>query len=347
MQKPAYPRSDKVSFTRQTTAGIKESDRAKSDARTHLDEDVSRNEARGKLTASSYRHIVSSSHHNASRDEASSDSEDERRKPRDYTDRHQDDAKGTGAITSDTYDYESPVEFSPRPPVMSGARDRATASVSSNSEGSLSDSASDSDDNSSESDLDVRAIQRKAHRRSRALKRGKHLKAHRRDRTSRSESPAGRSSRIKSRSRSLESRERSRSPKRSKPVPKEKHGEDPSWKSEFKKWTKSDRIRKNHETHHKRSPSKKRKKSRRARTESLSAFSAVEHVHLGVLVSDLAASSYEESDEMYYQELIMESPTEVTLAAGSASSSSEDPPQRFFDDLLARPEHVARQMKAD
>ena len=101
MQKPAYPRSDKVSFTRQTTAGIKESDRAKSDARTHLDEDVSRNEARGKLTASSYRHIVSSSHHNASRDEASSDSEDERRKPRDYTDRHHDDAKGKGAITSE------------------------------------------------------------------------------------------------------------------------------------------------------------------------------------------------------------------------------------------------------
>jgi hypothetical protein len=45
---------------------------------------------------------------------------------------------------------------------------------------------------------------------------------------------------------------------------------------------------------------------------------------------------------MYYQELIMESPTEVTLAAGSASSSSEDPPQEFFDELLARPEHVAR-----
>jgi hypothetical protein len=35
-------------------------------------------------------------------------------------------------------------------------------------------------------------------------------------------------------------------------VPKEKHGEDPSWKSEFKKWTKSDKIRKNHETDHKR-----------------------------------------------------------------------------------------------
>jgi hypothetical protein len=65
-----------------------------------------------------------------------------------------------------------------------------------------------------------------------------------------------------------------------------------------------------------------------------------------VLVSNLIASSDDESDEMDYQEL-MESPIEVTLAPSrsastSSSSSSADPPQEFFDELLARPEHVAR-----
>ena len=321
--------------TRQTSAEIRESERARSAKRSHPKEDDSRDGKRGKSKQSSSHHSNRSIHHHASQDAASSDSDEEGQKPRDYTDEHQDDAKGKGAITSDTDDYESP-------PVISGSQERATETGSTDSEGSYSDSESNSDDSSSESDLDVRASQRKALGRSRALKRGKHLKAHRRDRTSRSESPAGRSSRIESRSRSPESRERSRSPKRSKPLPKERHGEDPSWKSEFRKWTRSDRIEKKHETDHKRSPSKKRKKSRRTRTESLSALSTVEHVHLGMLVSDLAASSDDESDEMDYEELILESPTEVTLAAGSASSSSEDPPQEFFDDLLARPEHVAR-----
>jgi hypothetical protein len=127
----------------------------------------------------------------------------------------------------------------------------------------------------------------------------------------------------------------------------EKYSEDPPWKSEFKKWARSDKIRKDHETDPKRNPSKKRKKSRRARTESLSSLSAVDHVHLGVLVFALVASSDDESDEMDYQELIMESHVEVTLAASASastgsSSSSEDPPQAFFDELLARPEHVAR-----
>ena len=73
-------------------------------------------------------------------------------------------------------------------------------------------------------------------------------------------------------------------------------------------------------------------------------MSVVEHVHLGVLVSDFVESSDDESDEMDYEELL-DSPEEAMLAAStsaSTSSSPEDPPQAFFDDLLARPEHVAR-----
>jgi hypothetical protein len=68
------------------------------------------------------------------------------------------------------------------------------------------------------------------------------------------------------------------------------------------------------------------------------------HVHLGVLVSDYVESSDDESDEMDYEERL-DSPEEAMLAAStsaSTSSSPEDPPQAFFDDLLARPEHVAR-----
>ena len=169
--------------TRQTSAEIRESERARSAKRSQPKEDDSRDGKCGKSEESSSRHTNRSIHHHASRDAASSDSEEEGQKPRDYTDEHQDDAKGKGAITSDTDDYESPVEFSPHPPVISGPQERATETGSTDSEGSYSDSESNSDDSSSESDLDVRASQRKALKRSRALKRGKHLKAHRRDRT--------------------------------------------------------------------------------------------------------------------------------------------------------------------
>ena len=49
----------------------------------------------------------------------------------------------------------------------------------------------------------------------------------------------------------------------------------------------------------------------------MSSLSAVEHVHLGVLVSNLIASSDDESDEMDYQEL-MESPVEVMLSTSGS-----------------------------
>ena len=112
---------------------------------------------------------ISSNRSAASQDKVPSDSEDERRKPRENTDKHGDEAMGNGAITSDTEDYESHVEFSPNPPAIAGAQERAASPDSSDFEGSLSDSASDSDDSSSDSDLDIRASQRKAHRRRRAV----------------------------------------------------------------------------------------------------------------------------------------------------------------------------------
>ena len=353
--RPARPRADPTQTTRDTTAGIREKARAKAAARNEPDKTDTRGEARGKSTSYSSRSTVSSNRPAASRDEDSSSSEDDRRKPRDYLDKHHEDAIEKVPETSDTEDYPSPVA-SPvgRPshsPTISGAKDRAASPVSTDSEGELSDSASNSDDSSSDSDLDVRASQRKAHRRGRVLKRGKHQKAHRRDRASRSESPAGKDSRIRSRSRSPVGRNRSRSPKRSKPALTEKHSDEPPWKADYEKWSKSNRKSKAEGIHErskskpKHGPAKKRqKKSRRSRDESLSSMSVVEHVHLGVLVSDFVESSDDESDEMDYEELL-DSPEEAMLAAStsaSTSSSPEDPPQAFFDDLLARPEHVAR-----
>jgi hypothetical protein len=114
-RQPLYRTAYSTSTTRQTTAGIRQSEKARSAKRTDPNEDNSRNETRGKSKQSSSHHTISSNHHHASRYEASSDSKDEKQKPRDYTDRHQDEAKGKGAITSDTDDYESPVEFSPHP----------------------------------------------------------------------------------------------------------------------------------------------------------------------------------------------------------------------------------------
>jgi hypothetical protein len=117
-RQPLYRTAYSTSTTRQTTAGIRQSEQARSAKRTYPKGDDSRNETRGKSKQSSSHHTISSNHHHASRDEASSDSGDERQKPHDYTDRHQDDAKGKGAITSDTDDYESPVEFSSRSPTL-------------------------------------------------------------------------------------------------------------------------------------------------------------------------------------------------------------------------------------
>jgi hypothetical protein len=47
----------------------------------------------------------------------------------------------------------------------------------------------------------------------------------------------------------------------------------------------------------------------------------------------------------------MEMPEEATLAASRSTSSSSsaspsEPPQEFFDELLERPEHVARMWRA-
>ena len=70
---------------------------------------------------------ISSNRSAASQDKVPSDSEDERREPRENTDKHGDEAMGNGAITSDTEDYESHVEFSPNPPAMAGTQERAAS----------------------------------------------------------------------------------------------------------------------------------------------------------------------------------------------------------------------------
>lgn len=180
----------------------------------------------------------------------------------------------------------------------------------------------------------------------RAMKRGKPLKAHRRNRSSRSESPAGDKFRIRSRSRSPVSRDRSKSPEPKKPMRIERHKDEPSWKADFNKWSKidrrskADRSREHSDSKSQHKPAKKRKKIKR---ESLSSMGTIEHVHLGVIAIDLTASSDNESEEMEIPEL-MEMPEVATLAAGSTSSSESttEPPQEFFDELLERPEHVAR-----
>ena len=92
--------------------------------------------------------------------------------------------------------------------------------------------------------------------------------------------------------------------------------------SKFDRKSKAERVRERSDSKPKHSPAKKRqKKSRRSRDESLSSLSVVEHVHLGVLVSDFVESSDDESDEMDYEELL-DSPEEAMLAASTSASTS-------------------------
>ena len=342
----ARPVVRKDSCTRQNSAEIKQQKRERSDDTTGSKETESRTRAKGESSSYRSRHASSSTRSAPNQNDSSSDSEDDRRQPSRHVDKNTSDDRGTGDETSDTDDYMSPVESSPHPHALVGAEERASSPAFSDSGGSLSDSASDSDDSSSDSELDVRASQRKAHRRRRAMKRGKPLKAHRRNRSSRSESPAGDKFRIRSRSRSPVSRDRSKSPEPKKPMRIERHKDEPSWKADYNKWSKidrrskADRSREHSDSKSQHKPAKKRKKIKR---ESLSSMGTIEHVHLGVIAIDLTASSDNESEEMEIPEL-MEMPEVATLAAGSTSSSESttEPPQEFFDELLERPEHVAR-----
>jgi hypothetical protein len=344
--RPARPVVRKDSCTRQNSAEIKQQKRERSDDTTGSKETESRTRAKGESSSYRSRHASSSTRSAPNQNDSSSDSEDDRRQPSRHVDKNTSDDRGTGDETSDTDDYMSPVESSPHPHALVGAEERASSPAFSDSGGSLSDSASNSDDSSSDSELDVRASQRKAHRRRRAMKRGKPLKAHRRNRSSRSESPAGDKFRIRSRSRSPVSRDRSKSPEPKKPMRIERHKDEPSWKADYNKWSKidrrskADRSREHSDSKSQHKPAKKRKKIKR---ESLSSMGTIEHVHLGVIAIDLTASSDNESEEMEIPEL-MEMPEVATLAAGSTSSSESttEPPQEFFDELLERPEHVAR-----
>jgi hypothetical protein len=344
--RPARPVVRRDSCTRQNSAEIKQQKRERSDDTTGSKETESRTRAKGESSSYRSRHASSSTRSAPNQNDSSSDSEDDRRQPSRHVDKNTSDDRGTGDETSDTDDYMSPVESSPHPHALVGAEERASSPAFSDSGGSLSDSASNSDDSSSDSELDVRASQRKAHRRRRAMKRGKPLKAHRRNRSSRSESPAGDKFRIRSRSRSPVSRDRSKSPEPKKPMRIERHKDEPSWKADYNKWSKidrrskADRSREHSDSKSQHKPAKKRKKIKR---ESLSSMGTIEHVHLGVIAIDLTASSDNESEEMEIPEL-MEMPEVATLAAGSTSSSESttEPPQEFFDELLERPEHVAR-----
>ena len=342
----AHPVVRKDSWTRQNSAEINQKKRERSDDTTGSKETESRTRAKGESSSYRSRHASSSTRSAPNQNDSSSDSEDDRRQPSRHVDKNTSDDRGTGDETSDTDDYMSPVESSSHPHALVGAEERASSPAFSDSGGSLSDSASDSDDSSSDSVLDVRASQRKAHRRRREMKRGKPLKAHRRNRSSRSESPAGDKFRIRSRSRSPVSRDRSKSPEPKKPMRIERHKDEPSWKADYNKWSKidrrskADRSREHSDSKSQHKPAKKRKKIKR---ESLSSMGTIEHVHLGVIAIDLTASSDNESEEMEIPEL-MEMPEVATLAAGSTSSSESttEPPQEFFDELLERPEHVAR-----
>ena len=281
-----------------------------------------------------------SNHHDRHESRRASDSDDDEDKPKRYVNMYGDDPKD-GDITSDTSDYDSPRDYLTERVVDPGeAVNPKETTTSTDSDGTLSDSESDSDDSSSDSDLEIRRSQRKRYKRREALVAGGASRKIRRNRSSRSASPDGRHSKVRSRSLSPGATAKSQSREETSRKQSANNNDDPPWREEFAKWKQSaPKLRRRREESRKNKSSKRPKKSRDTRNESLSALGAVERVHLGVLVTELIESS----DGSMSEDDFDEDPSEVVLAASSSvSADNENPPQEFFDDLLQRPEHIAR-----